>query len=378
MAARGFATSKGTDWQALVLRDVAFERPIVLGYGKAKKVNLAVEARPTNGAASESIFLISAAGDGPTENHCQGRIVAAGERIEQVPLEAELRRMTSKLHIGQFYGEFRNGGFEYGANFSTIRELWLGEPNSGEAIGRITASPDPNAPEDHPFRYSSVLEGCLQVIRAAMMTLGETEIRGTFVPRTIKSVTMAGELPYQVWSHVQVRANGEDRSVLASVRVINEAGEVLAHVNELDLRQMARLSLARGSTVPAASGRVFESREELVERLLKLPSRERVAVLSKWLIGEIKDILGQAAEEIDLDNLDPSTAFVEIGLDSLLVTELQRRIQEKLEFRFKPMQGLDYQSIESLSEYILNEVLFVEPAAGSAATAAAPVRPAAN
>jgi hypothetical protein len=42
------------------------------------------------------------------------------------------------------------------------------------------------------------------------------------------------------------------------------------------------------------------------------------------------------------------------------------------------MQGLDYQSIESLSEYILNEVLFVEPAAGSAATAAAPVRPAAN
>jgi acyl carrier protein len=216
------------------------------------------------------------------------------------------------------------------------------------------------------------------VIRAAMMTLGETEIRGTFVPRTIKSVTMAGELPYQVWSHVQVRANGEDRSVLASVRVINEAGEVLAHVNELDLRQMARLSLARGSTVPAASGRVFESREELVERLLKLPSRERVAVLSKWLIGEIKDILGQAAEEIDLDNLDPSTAFVEIGLDSLLVTELQRRIQEKLEFRFKPMQGLDYQSIESLSEYILNEVLFVEPAAGSAATAAAPVRPAAN
>jgi acyl transferase domain-containing protein len=378
MAARGFSASKGEDWQSLTLRDVAFERPIVLGYGKSKKVNLALEARSANGSA-ESTFVISAAGDSGTENHCLGRVVAANGHIEQVPLQAELSRMKNKPHVGQFYGEFRNGGFEYGANFSTIRELWLGEPNSGEAMGRITASPDLQVPEDHPYRYSAVLEGCLQVIRAAMMTLGESEIRGTFVPRAIRSVSMPRELPAQVWSHVHVRTNGDDRSVMASVRVISESGEVLAHVNDLDLRQMARLSLARGPAAAATTERVFESKDELVERLLKLPARERSGVLAKWLIGEIKDILGQAAEEIDLDNLDPSTAFVEIGLDSLLVTELQRRIQEKLEFRFKPMQGLDYQSIESLAQYILNEVLFAEPVAGAAAKAAATAaRPAAN
>jgi len=82
-----------------------------------------------------------------------------------------------------------------------------------------------------------------------------------------------------------------------------------------------------------------------------------VTLLGKWLTAEIKDTMGQAAEGLNLDNLPASTAFLEIGLDSLLVTELQRRIQEKLEFRFKPMQGLDYQSIESLAEYVHDEVL---------------------
>ena len=63
---------------------------------------------------------------------------------------------------------------------------------------------------------------------------------------------------------------------------------------------------------------------------------------------------------MNIEKLPHSTAFLEIGLDSLLVTELQRRIQERLEFRFKPMQGLDYQSIESLAEYIHDEVLAPE------------------
>jgi acyl transferase domain-containing protein len=368
MVARGFAAAKGQDWQSVVLRDVGFERPLVLAYGKPKKVSLTLEQRSANGA-SDATFAIGAAG-GTSETYCRGRIAAAGDATDKVSVENELGRMPSKLDIGPFYGELRKRSFEYGASFSTVRELWLGNAGSGEAIARITASPRGDGTKNHPFTYTTAIDGCLQVFGAALRTLGTNDPSGAFVPRSIQSVTLRNKPFSQLWSHATVRMIGDGRSVVARIRVVTDGGDVLADIDGLELRQMARFSLVRDGRETGSGDHVSESREQLVERLGKLPQEQRAGVLAKWLIAEVKDILGQAAEEIDLDNLDPSTAFIEIGLDSLLITELQRRIQEKLEFRFKPMQGLDYQSAESLAEYILNEVLFAEPAAPAKAAAA--------
>jgi acyl transferase domain-containing protein len=359
MAARGFVTSKGSEWQPVNLRTVLFERPLVLGYGKPKKVKLELQAQASNGSSAESTFTISSTEDGKSETYCRGRATVGGGRVEQIDLQAELARIKSIVPVGQFYGEARKVGFEYGGTFSTVRELWMGPEGSGEAMARLTASPNADTPEDHPFRFATMFDGALQTIRAAVASLGEMSGDGTFVPRAIRSVTFARELPFQMWSHVTARA-GDDRSILATARLYNDAGELLGQIEDLDLRQMAKLSLARGQQSASAPARVLLSKEQLVESLQKLSPQARVAAVSKWLIDEIKDILGQAAEEIDLDQIDSATAFIEIGLDSLLVTELQRRIQEKLQFRFKAMQGLDYQSIETLAQYLVDHVLFAE------------------
>ena len=156
--------------------------------------------------------------------------------------------------------------------------------------------------------------------------------------------------------------DGGGRAVLANIRILNEEGELLAEFNNLELRRTMSLGIQAGLAAKgnekAASTQVFKTRSQLMEMLQPLPKKERIGQLSKWLSTEIKDTLGQAAEGLNIEKLPPSTAFLEIGLDSLLVTELQRRIQEKLEFRFKPMQGLGYQSIESLAEFIHDEVLY--------------------
>jgi acyl transferase domain-containing protein/acyl carrier protein len=366
MAARGFAAFTGEDWRPVVLQNVVFERPLLLIYGKPKKVSLTLENLAPKGGG-QTTFAIATAGSGNPENYCRGRIAAASESGEKISVETELSRREAKLEIGPFYGELRKSGLEYGANFATVRELWQGRPNSGEAIGRVTISPVNQETDNHSFTNAVLLDGCLQVFGAALKTLSSNEHHGAFIPASIQSVTLRSQLPSQVWSHASARMSNDSQAALVHIHIWNDSGEVLAEIDGLELRQKMSFAptpkgreTATSTTVPTGdqpAGSRFESRDQLINHLQKLPKSQRVQVLTKWLASEVKDIMGRAAEELDLDNIEPSTAFLEIGLDSLLVTELQRRIQEKLAFRFQPMQGLDYQSIESLAEYILDEVL---------------------
>jgi acyl transferase domain-containing protein len=360
MAARGFAATKGEDWQSVVLRDVRFERPLILAYGKPRKVQLTLE-HPSTGKTAESTFVIAAA-DGSQDRYCRGRITGASGAIEQVSIESELGRTESRLPIGPFYGELRKAGLEYGASFSNVRELWRGKAGSGESVGRITASAHKEGADEHPFQSTVLLDACLHVFGAALQTLSD-QYRGAFIPASIQTITLRRQLPAQVWSHVSLQGNGDGRAAVARIRVLSDAGEVLADIEGLELINKSSFSTAKAgavSTAKATAAPLAESKAHLVARLRDLSKEKRVDVVVKWLASEVKDIMGQAAEEIDWDNIDPTMAFLELGLDSLLVTELQRRIQEKLDFRYQPMQALDYQTIDALGEFILDQVLVID------------------
>jgi acyl carrier protein len=162
-------------------------------------------------------------------------------------------------------------------------------------------------------------------------------------------VTIAGPLPARVWGHAVVRA-GAGPTVLATVLVADDHGNPLAELADVELR-----SAPPG---PAAGG---AHRAELVARLRPLARDERVAVVTDWVVGELRGTLGRLADEYDhgLDPgaLDPSAMLLEIGLDSLMITEFQRHVQEKLDFRFAAMESVEYQSIRDLAEYLLDHVL---------------------
>src|SRR5262249_18582945 len=192
------------------------------------------------------------------ESYCRGRIAAASDLTEKVSVDAEIGRMPSKLQIGTFYGELRKRGLEYGASFSTIRELWVGSPDSGEAIGRITASPHADGGDSHPFTYATMLDGCWQVFGAAMRTIKANDQPGAFVPRSIRSITLRNLPCSQLWSHATVRMSDDARSLLVRIRAVTEGGEVLADIDGLELRPIGKLTLAKDGRASTTSQRVSE------------------------------------------------------------------------------------------------------------------------
>lgn len=363
MVSRGVAASNGRDWDSILLRDVAFKRPLVLTYGKARKVRLTIATSPTGG--SEQRFAV--AEDGESTSFCEGRVRSLFEELEDDAYPHALNGRQSELRVAALYGEMRKAGLEYGSNFATIREVWTGRPGSGTAVGRITASAHPGEGASHPFAVSTMLDGCIQVVGAALQNLPGGEPGsggGAFIPVSIGSVELRREPLTEVWSHVDLRLNADGLAASATIRVLDADNRLVVAIDGLELRRTTSLSEDEPATAGKASGPrapgVAITRGELVAQLRQTPNAQRVAVVSRWLTEEIKDTMGQAADELDLDNLDPSIAFLEIGLDSLLVTELQRRIQEKLDFRFEAMEALDYQSIESLAGYLLEKVIVTE------------------
>ena len=360
MAARGFAAASGKDWRAVVLKDVVFERPLMLSYKEEKTVELSLEFSTKGREVARFAIICSGL------SHCRGRIMVSKDAIQKVDMQTELGGRDSEMKVGLFYGELRSSGLEFGGRFANVREVWLGKPGSGEAFGRIANASLGTDGVGDPFMNATLLDSCLHPIGAAFGLLNGSsqQAAGAAVPVSIQSITLKRELPSQVWSRVNLsvngNGNGNGHAALANFRVVNEEGELIVEIEKLEIRRMISLTSTRqldAGKNKSSVNEFFNSRGHLVELLRPLSKKERVAFLSKWLAAEIKDTMGQAAEGLNLDKLPPSTAFLEIGLDSLLVTELQRRIQEKLEFRFKPMQGLDYQSIVSLAEYILDEVL---------------------
>jgi acyl transferase domain-containing protein len=370
-AARGVAQLAGQEFSPAVLHEVEFERALLLAYGKPKLVRLTLEGLQAGQLGPHTRFAISSLGDDGELRHCTGGLAAVSGARPQQPSGMSLSQLThgalESVDIAQFYTELRQHGLDHGANFATLRQLWSGAAGSGEAWGRVSLGhgTDADGVDAHPFRLSVLLDGCFHVLAAAVRTHDSASgSRSAYVPRRIASLTLLAALPASVLSHVSVSQADDPRAIRARIRVTSEAGQPLIDIEGLELYELSgsKAGASRSHEAPAArtGSRPADSREELLNGLRQLPLRaDRVAHMSSWLLTEVKDALGQSGDEwgVDLDNLDPSLALVEVGMDSLLVTELQRRLQEKLAFRFPAMQGLDNESIDSLSVQLLDLIL---------------------
>ena len=170
--------------------------------------------------------------------------VTAVLRSGVIPLAAisplsELRSScTESLSTGDFYAGFERRGLAFGDAFRSIRQLWGGV---SEAVGEVELAPELLAEAAGYRLHPVLLDGCLQVLAAALRAEGEEAL---YLPIGIGRYTLYRSAGNRCWSHVRILpGSGESRQ--ADVRVFDADGTPIAELRDVQLKRVARDALAR-------------------------------------------------------------------------------------------------------------------------------------
>lgn len=95
------------------------------------------------------------------------------------------------------------------------------------------------------------------------------------------------------------------------------------------------------------------ARERLLERLELARPEERLEILAAFVAAQVSEVLGAESAEA----VDPSRGFFEVGMDSLMAVDLQRRLQSGLGIVLPATVGFDHPTIDALAKHIAEKAL---------------------
>jgi len=221
---------------------LAVLEPLVLGDDGALAVQTVVT--PDSETTGSVQIVSQASGEDGWRTHAtcvigvgSGTNAEAGAAPES--LEAIRERCRDDVASDAHVQHLRGRGLDFGPSLLGVAEI---HRRDGEALARVRLAA---TPVDGFRLHPALLDGCLQAVAAALP--GADAGGDPFLPVGIDAVVVRDRLPAEVWSHVTVRegaGRGGD-TLVADVRVLDDAGRVLAELRGLTLRRLVH-DLVRG------------------------------------------------------------------------------------------------------------------------------------
>ena len=97
-----------------------------------------------------------------------------------------------------------------------------------------------------------------------------------------------------------------------------------------------------------------QSESEFLSQLKKSPEVERLPMLIAHIQQSVATVLG-----VDIDRApQPDVGFFDMGMDSLMVVDLQKRLEKSLNVSLSPTLAFNYPTVEMAAKYLLETELF--------------------
>eukprot|EP01052_Picozoa_sp_SAG31_P007896 SAG31_NODE_386_length_16407_cov_24.639686_1_plen_2149_part_00 len=118
-------------------------------------------------------------------------------------------------------------------------------------------------------------------------------------------------------------------------------------------QEKAATSGSKKKVKKSAGGGASEAASALIKRLLAVPESKRISVLSAMIQKNVMEVLGVT----DPSAVGLKQALSELGMDSLMAVDVQNVLAEMVGTTLPGTLLFDYPSIDSIANYLLDEVL---------------------
>jgi acyl transferase domain-containing protein/acyl carrier protein len=231
--------------RSIALTDVEFHRPLFLPDGASITLQVIV-ARGADGAASFQIYSSRAeAGlsDKSWTLHASGNVSARPESglvavVEEESLADLQLRSSEKISGLDYYRQLSENSIQYGPFFQSVTHLWL---DNKSVLGELLISSDPDGDFNTYQLHPAVLDGCLQVLGAAVAVEAKRNGKqGIYIPTRIGQIRVFSRPGEHLWCRARVLDEDASGSGLSGeLRLLDEAGEVVVellavHFDSLD------------------------------------------------------------------------------------------------------------------------------------------------
>jgi acyl transferase domain-containing protein/NADPH:quinone reductase-like Zn-dependent oxidoreductase/acyl carrier protein len=227
------------------LSDVEFRKTLLLPDDEEEAAEVQLLLERSNGGGTFEVLSLD---DEQWVSHAAGRVKTDGTwgQPARADLEALQAGCKDTLHAADFYAQLQKMGLEYGPAFQGIASLAV---SPGEALAEL-AFPESCVSSVGEFHcHPAMLDAALQSALAATPAISSNgESEHAYLPVRIERFRLYRSSVLPRWSHVQLRpstAEADAAKLLADVRLIDAAGNLISEASGLELQRVPTVLLRR-------------------------------------------------------------------------------------------------------------------------------------
>ena len=236
------AAAQNTD-ESFEVASLSIREPLMLQEDAATKLQL-VLTPGTDGDTALQIISFDPDATDRWHTHATGSLRPAGTDLA-APQRADLAALKAgsaeAIDTDEYYRDLAAIGLSYGPAFHGLTQLHRG---TGEAIGFIQLPERAGKAEGYQI-HPALLDACFHVIGAALPNEQRDDPDApVYVPVGMSGVHLYQPSLTAMWCHVQLASDAKPGAPALNCRVqlLDEAGDVIAVIERLDLMQAPRNS----------------------------------------------------------------------------------------------------------------------------------------